>query len=58
MSGGAAGGADDVVTEPGGQVLPEPAEGGSNPAMHRGASGAMVSGKNTMVRGGPGHLKI
>jgi hypothetical protein len=47
MSGGAAGGEDDVVTEPGGEVLPEPAEGGRNPAMPRGASCAMVSGKNT-----------
>src|SRR5262249_20595359 len=58
MSGGAAGGVDDVVTEPGSEVLPEPAEGGRNPAMHRGASCTMVSGKNTMVRGGPGHLKM
>jgi hypothetical protein len=57
MSGGAAGGEDDIVAELGGEVLSERGEGGRNPAMHRGASCAMVLGKNTMVHGGPGHLK-
>src|SRR5262249_34915485 len=57
VSGGAAGGQDDVVAEPGGEVLSQGAEGGRNPSMHRGASRAMVSGKNTMVPGGPRHLK-
>jgi hypothetical protein len=37
--------------------LPQRVEGGRNPAMHRGASCAMVVVKNTMVPGGPGLLK-
>ena len=58
VSGGATGGEDDVVAEPGGEVLSQRVEEGRDPVMHRGASCAMVSGKNTMVHGGPGHLKI
>ena len=57
VSGGAAGGVDEVVPELGGEVLSEGVEGGRNPAMHRGASCAMVVGKNTMVHGGSVFLK-
>ena len=47
VSGGAAGGEDEVVAEPGGEVLSQGVEGGRNPAMHRGASCAMVVGEKT-----------
>src|SRR5271167_3922553 len=57
VSGRAAGGVDEVVLKLGGNVLPESVESGRNPAMHRGASSAMVIGKNTMVHGGPDFLK-
>ena len=48
---------NEIATELGGEVLPEGVENGRNPAMHRGASGAMVDAKNTMVHGGPVFLK-
>jgi hypothetical protein len=57
VSGGAAGGEKDVVAEPGGEVLSQRAEDARDSSMHRGASCARVSGKNTMVHGGPGQLK-
>jgi len=57
VSGGAAGGVDDVGAEHGGEVLSERVEDGRNPSMHRGASCAKVLGKKPMVHGGPGHLK-
>jgi len=57
VSGRAAGGVDEVVLKLGGNVLPESVESGRNPAMHRGASCAMVIGKNTMVHGGSDFLK-
>src|SRR5581483_2517644 len=46
MSGGPTGGEDDIVAEQCGEVLSQRAEQGRNPVMHRGASCAMVSGKN------------
>ena len=57
VSGGAAGGVDEVGAEPGGEVLSQGAERVRNPAMHRGASCAMVVVRNTMVHGGPVLLK-
>src|SRR6185312_12798141 len=47
VSGGAAGGADDVVAEPGGKILSERAEDAKTPSMHRGASCAMGVGEKT-----------
>ena len=57
VSGGSAGGVDEVAAELGGEVLSEGVERGRNPAMHRGASCAMVVVRNTMVHGGPVFLK-
>ena len=57
VSGGAAGGEDDILAELGGEVLSECVESGRNPAMHRGASCAMVVVTNTMVPGGLVFLK-
>ena len=56
MSGGAAGGVDDVVAEPGGEVLSQRVEDARNPSMHRGASCAMVGEKYHGARR-PGYLK-
>ena len=53
----AAGVVDQVAAELDGEVLPGGLERGRKSAMHRGASGIRVLGKNTMVPGGADFLK-
>ena len=57
MPGSSASRVDEVAAELGGEVLSEGVERGRNPAMHRGASCAVVVVRNTMVHGGPVLLK-
>lgn len=46
MAGAAAGVMDGGLVEARGEVLPEAAQGGENPVVHRGASGTKVSFKH------------
>jgi hypothetical protein len=57
VAGATAGVADGVVVEARGEVLPERVQGGEDPVVHRGASGARVSSSNTNLTGGPPMLK-
>ena len=58
VSGGTAGGMDDVAAELGGEVLSQRIEGAVNPSMHGGASCAMRTGKkHHSAPKGHGYLK-
>jgi hypothetical protein len=48
---------DGGLVEASGEVLPEGAQGGENPVVHRGASFTKVSFSSTSVKKGPSMLK-